>query len=114
MPRDEVDALVIRIPGHLLRELLTKEPMSRDDAPGGSTFHGPAPENRRDERPWSDAQRRLLYRLLHARGHRGPKARTFIENALDLRDGDTPSITDASKLIDRLKAEEEGGSRGAA
>ncbi|MDH5491435.1 MAG: hypothetical protein OEY14_05730 [Myxococcales bacterium] len=114
MPRDEEDALVIRIPGHLLRELLTKKPMSRDDAPGSSTFHGPAPESRRDDRPWSDAQRRLLYRLLHARGHRGPKVRTFIEDALGLGDGDTPSITDASKLIDRLKREDEGGSRGAA
>ncbi|MAQ18781.1 MAG: hypothetical protein CMN30_28790 [Sandaracinus sp.] len=105
---DEDDALVIRIPGHLLRELL------EESTPRPTTGSGDRRQvHDTDDRTWSDGQKRLVYRLVYARGLRGAKARTYIERELGLRSGEAPSMRAASQLIDRLK-DDEGGDRGAA
>ena len=109
------DALVIRIPRRLLKDLINQPPMGKDAPHESRVVHGPAPSRSdNDERPWSEPQRRLLYRLAYRLGHRGAQARAYIERALELGEGETPSLRAASQLIDRLKGEDEGGNRGAA
>lgn len=108
MPKDE-DALIIRIPRRLLDQLMAQEPLratERSASPDGR--HDP------DRRGWSDAQRRLLFRLVYKLGHRGPDARRYIDDALGLGAGEEPSLEQASRLIDQLKRDSDGGSRGAA
>ena len=106
MPEDE-DPLIIRIPRRLLDQLMTKEPLRASERhPTGDGRHDP------ERRTWSDAQRRLLFRLVYKLGRRGPDARRYIEDALGLRAGEEPTLEQASQLIDQLK--NEGGSRGAA
>ncbi len=106
MPEDE-DALIIRIPRRLLDQLMTKEPLRASvQRPAGDGRHDP------ERRTWSDAQRRLLFRLVYKLGRRGPDARRYIEDALGLDAGEDPTLDQASRLIDQLK--NDGGSRGAA
>lgn len=93
--------LIIRIPARLVRELMAKP--ARASRPRSD-----------EDRAWSDPQKRLLYRLLHTQGFSGTTARRQIEKRLGLGEGDTPSMSEASRLIDALKGEQEGGSRGAA
>ena len=76
MEHDE-QALIIRIPLKLLRELAGAEPTG---AASTEQTRGRDP----DERLWSSAQKRLLYRLLQRRGHHGQMARRYLEDALGL------------------------------
>ncbi|HJK91987.1 MAG: hypothetical protein CMN31_10705 [Sandaracinus sp.] len=105
MEHDE-QALIIRIPLKLLRELAGAEPTG---AASTEQTRGRDP----DERLWSSAQKRLLYRLLQRRGHHGQMARRYLEDALGLAPGEAPTMRAASRLIDELQAGE-GGGRGAA
>lgn len=102
--------IIIRIPLHLLRELATIErtehstahhdPGFNGDGGNGSPYGGPPPS---DDRPWTDAQRRMVYRLVHQLGYEGEAARNFIATTLRLAPGETPGLKQASRLIDTLK-----------
>lgn len=103
------DEIVIRIPYRVLRELLaTQDASNESQAP---------PDEPAEAWPWSDKQKRFLYRLLQRLGYEGDTAKQYITTALRLN-GEPPTRRQASELIDRLQAElgrnEKGGARGAA
>lgn len=104
----EEDALIIKIPLRLLRELSPSHPAI---VPPRAI---PTPDRSLPARGWSEGQKRLLYRILQGRGCSDDDARRYIEDALGLSPQDTPSMVEASRLIDRLKVEDDGGSRGVA
>lgn len=90
------DEIVIRIPFAVLREMIASHDHAEDAQP------------RHDEpveaRPWSDKQKRYLYRLLQRLGHEGEAAKRYITATLRLN-GSPPTRAQASSLIDRLHAE---------
>lgn len=105
------DDIVIRIPRCVLRELLETHDSASDAGPG---FHDAPPfDDPPQNRPWSDKQKRFIYRLLQRLGHEDEAAKNYIKTALRLN-GAPPSRNEASALIDRLQAEvEKGSDRGA-
>jgi hypothetical protein len=101
--------IVIRIPYRVLRELIERADAANDTHPGpiDPPSHG---------QPWSDKQKRFIYRLLQRLGHQGEAAKQYITEALDLN-GAPPTRRQASTLIDQLQDElamHQGPSRGAA
>jgi len=94
------DEIVIRIPYRLLRELLSSHDHANDVEP-------PVIEPARDERPWTDRQRRYLFRLAYQLGHKGEKAKAFICRRLNIPDTAAPTPGQASQLIDDLRGEVE-------
>ena len=106
--------IVIRIPLHALQALLTTaiEQPERGDghqqrssngsnaSNGSASFADPPPA---DDRPWTDAQKRMVYRLVHQLGYEGDAARNFIATTLRLQPGETPGRRQVSRLIDSLK-----------
>lgn len=103
--------IVIRIPLHALHALLTTaiehpEPSNGRGNNGGdhnghgATYGGAPPP---DDRPWTDAQKRMIYRLAQQLGYEDEAARKFITATLRLAPGATPGRRAASRLIDTLK-----------
>ncbi len=90
------DEIVIRIPSRVLRELIAAQDHAEDAEP---THDEPA-----EAKPWSDKQKRYVYRLLQRLGHEGEAAKRYITAALRLN-GSPPTRGQASSLIDRLHAE---------
>lgn len=91
------DEIVIRIPYSVLRELLATQDHAAD-------AQQPAFEESVENRPWSDKQKRFLYRLLQRLEYEGDAAKNYITTALRLN-GEPPTRGQASQLIDRLQAE---------
>ncbi len=101
--------IVIRIPIRALRGLLA-EVHDHVERQAIETFteinaeSTPQEEPPRELRPWTDKQKRFLYRLLQQLGHEGEAAKNYIKTALRLN-GEAPTRSDASQLIDQLQAE---------
>jgi hypothetical protein len=104
--------IVIRIPLHALQALLTaaiEQPergnghdhSNGSNAGNGSASFGDPPPA--DDRPWTDAQKRMVYRLVHQLGYEGDAARNFIATTLRLQPSETPGRRQVSRLIDSLK-----------
>ncbi len=90
------DEIVIRIPFRVLREMIAAHDHAEDAQP---SHDEPA-----EAKPWSDKQKRYLYRLLQRLGHEGEAAKRYITATLRLN-GSPPTRGQASALIDRLHAE---------
>ncbi|MCZ7679793.1 MAG: hypothetical protein M5U28_13930 [Sandaracinaceae bacterium] len=107
--------IVIRIPLHALHALLTAaiEAPERDNERSNGNGHSNGHDHHgndstysdppADDRPWTDAQKRMVYRLVHQLGYEGDAARNFIATTLRLQPGETPGRRAASRLIDSLK-----------
>lgn len=101
--------IIIRIPLRALRGLLA-EVHDRVERQAAETFTEinaesvPQEELPRESRPWTDKQKRFLYRLLQQLGHEGEAAKNYIRTALRLS-GEAPTRSEASQLIDKLQAE---------
>lgn len=103
--------IVIRIPLHALHAFLTaaiehpERGNLHDDNPAIDGGGGTPPTARAtdDDRPWTDAQKRMVYRLVHQLGYEGDAARNFIATTLRLQPGATPGRKQVSRLIDSLK-----------
>ena len=100
------DDIVIRIPYRVLRELIDTHDAANDNAE-------PIGDKHTNERPWSDRQRRFIYRLLLRLGHEGDAAKSYIKTALHLN-GAPPTSRQASQLIDKLQIELGEGNHDAA
>ena len=115
--------IVIRIPIRALRGLLAEvhDYVERQAVEAFTEINAeaapPQEEPPRESRPWTDKQRRFLYRLLQQLGHEGDAAKSYIKTALRLN-GEAPTSSEASQLIDQLQGElgrnGKGVSRGAA
>ena len=99
------DEIIIRIPARLLRDLVDDDNTGHDRSESDDESIG--------ERPWSDRQRRYIYRMLQRLGHdRHETAKAYITRTLGLN-GSPPTTRQASQLIDRLQAELGGRSHDA-
>ena len=102
--------IVIRIPIRALRGLLAEvhDHVERKTVETFTEINAeptpPQEELPRESRPWTDRQKRFLYRLLQQLGHEGEAAKNYIKTALRLN-GEAPTCSEASQLIDKLQAE---------
>jgi hypothetical protein len=93
--------IVIRIPLRFVQAL--RELFTLASENNGSHEIITSGESAADDRPWTDAQKRMVYRLAHQLGYEGDAARNFIAVTLRLQPGQPPGRKEASRLIDTLK-----------
>ncbi len=106
-----MSTIKLEIPVSALRDLLRAADVALDDnhrqsfsqPDNGSA--GPRFEQDRSMDPWTDKQKRFVFRLLQQLGHEGDAAGNFVRTSLRLADDEHPTRAQASSFIDRLKLE---------